>query len=108
MDLELALERALAYEYILFNPAKIKMHRTNSRQLSIPGLLAPHYLVDFESVILGNCVDYTVSMCNYGPNPAIIKLLETPRNNTNKSENKGKNRNWKKLAIYSFFKRFFI
>lgn len=89
MDLELALERTLAYEYLLLNAAKIKMHSLNRRILSIPGLLVPPYIIDFESVILGNCVEYTVNIVNYGPCSTTVKLLSKGKKD-NRSKNKGK------------------
>lgn len=102
MDLELALERSLVYEYLLHNAARVKMHISNRKILNIPGLIVPNYLVDFESVILGNRVDYTVSLCNYGPNAALIRLIETPKKD--KSQNKGKTSRYKIILLYITFK----
>lgn len=88
MDLELALERTLAYEYLLLNGAKIKMHTSNRRILSIPGLLVPPYIIDFESVVLGNCVEYTVNLINYGPCNSTVKLFSKVKKD-NRSKDKG-------------------
>lgn len=89
MDLELALERTLAYEYLVLNPGKVKLHTCNRKILTIPGLFVPPYTLDLKSVILGNCVDYTISLCNYGPGAASIRLVE--RDKSEKSADKGKN-----------------
>lgn len=92
MDLELALERTLAYEYLLLNPSKVKLHNFNRKILAIPGLSVPTYVVDLESVILGNCVDYTVSLCNYGPGHAFIRLVEPVKKEKTLDKGKAKSK----------------
>lgn len=96
MDLELALERSLAYEYLVLNPGKVKLHTCNRKILTIPGLFVPPYILDLKSVILGNCVDYTISLCNYGPGTASIRLVE--KDKTEKSADKGKTTTKTKLT----------
>lgn len=88
MDVELALERTLVYEYLLLNAGKIKMHRKKRKSFSIPGLFVSPYVVDFGSVILGNTVQYTISIFNYGPCPSSIRLLDKDAN-SKKAKDKG-------------------
>lgn len=90
MDLELTLERLLSYEHLLSYSTKLKLNTLNRKMFSIPGLSVPKYVVDFESIILDNCVYHTVILCNYGPNATFIRLLEKEKRN--KAQQKGKGR----------------
>lgn len=75
MDIEMALERTLAYQHVLINPSVLKSHTSNPKAMSIPELIVSPYVIDLEAVIVGTVVEYTASVFGYSCSKTYVRVL---------------------------------
>lgn len=88
MDIDLSIERSIAYQHVLCNRTILKDHTYKKKVSSIPKLVMPPYLINFGYVIFGNIVHYTCLLLNYGPIHTFVRLL--PLENEKQFTQKGK------------------
>lgn len=74
VDIDLAIERKLAFQHVYFNPTILVDHTFRQKTMVIPRLTMPPYLIDFGYVVFYNTVDCTARLINYGPVATSIRL----------------------------------
>ncbi|PSN36187.1 hypothetical protein C0J52_12906 [Blattella germanica] len=75
-EIDLAIERLLAYKHIEENPHELLRYTTIKSFQTIPNFSVPPYVLDFGLVIVDTTVFYTVHLYNYGPVPINVRKID--------------------------------
>ncbi|KAG7200298.1 hypothetical protein KM043_017763 [Ampulex compressa] len=74
VDIEMAIERLLAAEFVEKNVYALTKYNPSSKKQAIPYLFTPEYVIDMGHLIIGLTTCYTTTLVNYGPWNAEVKL----------------------------------
>ncbi|KAK2576816.1 hypothetical protein KPH14_005450 [Odynerus spinipes] len=74
IDVNMALERILASQFIEKNLYVLTKHNAARKKSGIPQLFSLEYVIDLGNVVIGLTAHYSAMLTNYGPTIAEVKM----------------------------------